>query len=226
MTKIVCDCQIDLFTYAHPHLPAPATYARGRTRLDYVLVTRRVLESVTASGFEPFGHRFPTDHRSYFVDFDDRILFGGTTQQLASYARRGLRANNLKQVTQYLLEKHRIFEEKNIYERSKQLDSRGNRHDFAERLDNDILAASLAAERRTTRFEQPTWSLKLAEARRRVSLLQRILSMYRTKWDVTNQVAGLIAQMKSSFLYPTTASECSCHSTGKESRSRDHIGSL
>ena len=173
MQQILLDCGlVDLYTSFHPTLAPPATYARGRNRLDYVLVTPRLLDAVTKAGYEPFGHRFQTDHRSYYVDFDEHALFGGQTQQLASYSRRGLRANNLKQVTEYLKEKHRLLEAKNVYERITQLEHPGNRHAFAERLDRDIVAASLSAEQQITRFEQPLWSVKLAEARQKVSTLK------------------------------------------------------
>jgi hypothetical protein len=196
MAQILQECSlVDLFTHQHPSLSKPATYARGKSRLDYVLVSARIIESVQRCGYEPFGQRLQTDHRAYFVDFDDQILFGGHMQLLSSYARRGLKSNNLKQVTHYLREKHRLFEAKNIYERSKRLNHPGDRHQYAERLDRDILAASLAAERSIMSFEQPEWSLQLSQARRRVSTLQRILTMYRTRWDMTSQISALISTM-------------------------------
>jgi hypothetical protein len=49
----------------------------------------------------------------------------------------------------------------------------GHRHQFAERLDADVLQASLAAERRTMKFKDPPWSQELANARTEVSVFSK-----------------------------------------------------
>ena len=61
----------------------------------------------------------------------------------------------------------------------------GNRHQFAERLDKDVLEASLAAEKRIARFGEPYWSIALASARKKGQVLQKQLSMLRT--GIANQ---------------------------------------
>jgi hypothetical protein len=42
-----------------------ATYARGRKWLDYALVTPRTAKTITFGGYEPFNHRFVSDHRAF-----------------------------------------------------------------------------------------------------------------------------------------------------------------
>ncbi len=59
----------------------------------------------------------------------------------------------------------------------------GNRHAFAERLDSDVLKASLDAEHNTKQFREPEWSVALSQARRKLSILRKCLSMYRTGLD-------------------------------------------
>jgi hypothetical protein len=58
-----------------------------------------------------------------------------------------LQANNLKQVTPYIKAKRKSLEAHNIFESMKRLELPGNRHHFAEKIDKDVEASSLAAEK-------------------------------------------------------------------------------
>jgi exonuclease III len=49
---------VDLMATRHPLLDAPATYARGRARLDYALGTHRVATAIISAGYESFNFRF------------------------------------------------------------------------------------------------------------------------------------------------------------------------
>jgi hypothetical protein len=63
-----------------------------------------------------------------------------------------MQSTNVKQVTQYLREKFEQLEQSNAFARGYQQSMPGNRHSFAEPLDQDILQASLTAERRVQNF--------------------------------------------------------------------------
>ena len=80
MSKMAADLNlIDLMKVRHTQ-SSPATYSRGRSRLDYGLATQHVASSMTKCGYESFNSRFPTDHRAYFFDFSTDQLFGSETQ--------------------------------------------------------------------------------------------------------------------------------------------------
>ena len=64
----------------------------------------------------------------------------------------------------------------NAYKRGNRLEEAGDRHVFAEQLDSDLLAESLASERALPFYHKPEWSLALAQARTRVAILQKTLS--------------------------------------------------
>jgi endonuclease/exonuclease/phosphatase family metal-dependent hydrolase len=83
MLKMATTCGLlDLMTIRHSSTP-PATYARGRTRLDYALATPHIAHAMTRAGYEPFqAKQFPSDHRPYYLDFDTAKLFGTNTQEL------------------------------------------------------------------------------------------------------------------------------------------------
>ncbi len=89
---------IDVMHQTHA-LPDPATYARGRTRIDYVLASPAVFNSVNECGYEPFNEHFLSDHRGYFVDFDIHKLFGNELQRLASLPFRDVRGKDTTSVT-------------------------------------------------------------------------------------------------------------------------------
>jgi hypothetical protein len=210
MPKIAATHQlIDLMSSRHSSTP-PATYSRGRTRLDYALATHHVAQALTQAGYEAFNSRYHTDHRAYFLDFDTALLLGTHTQTLRSSTPRILRTNN-SQVTQYLKLKYDLLLEHNVFERMQRLDHPGNRHEYAERLDKDILAASLAAEQQMKRYENPAWSLELVAARKQVSFLSKCISMRKTGLDLTEQLQMMQARSpfdEEEFSIPSTLHEC------------------
>jgi hypothetical protein len=145
----------DIYRMQHPHLQDIATYIRGSKRLDYALGSTILAQAVRACGYEQFNFRFHTDHRALFIDFDTETLFGSATQTLVNHASRILHSNNVKQVTQYIKQKHAMLTACNAFARVEELAKPGIRHQFAERLDADLLRISIIAERRTQRFQNP-----------------------------------------------------------------------
>ena len=171
---------VDAMTSKHAR-QLPHTYTRGRNCLDYILVSANLIATITHCGYEPFNIRHPSDHRAYFIDFDTCLLFGTGIQKLSRYEPRMLQSTNVRQVTEYIDYKYDCLLRSNMFERSEQLSTIGNRHQFAERMDRDILTASLAAERHITRFAQPEWSAELKIARDKAQLLQKCISSLRTR---------------------------------------------
>ena len=74
------------------------------------------------------------------------MLFGTETQTLGYNPSRVLQSNNVKQNTQYLKLKNELLLQHNAFEQGNALTQAGDCHQFAERLDRDVVAASLAAE--------------------------------------------------------------------------------
>jgi hypothetical protein len=175
----------DIFSIQHPHLQDPATYARGKKRLDYALGSARISAAVQACGYKAFNYRFHTDHRAYYIDLNTEILFGSATQTLAPYSSRILHSNNIKQVIQCIKEKHALLLNCISFERAEQLSKPDERHQFAERLDANILRMSIIVESRTQQFREPPWSVELANARHHMSTLSKALTMARTGLDHT-----------------------------------------
>jgi hypothetical protein len=71
--------------YCHRHgMDEPATFNGGHRRLDYILCSAPLLSTVKACGILPFNILSPSDHRTVFVNFDTKLLFGSLPSELAS----------------------------------------------------------------------------------------------------------------------------------------------
>jgi len=79
----------------------PATYSRGSSRIDYILISTSLLEAVQRSGILPYHTVFISDHRGCYVDFDAAALFGSPTAALAPEIYRGLRLQDPRIVQKY-----------------------------------------------------------------------------------------------------------------------------
>lgn len=208
MIKLATQCGLkDIFADRNSSQP-PTTYARGRSRLDYALATDHVLKSISKAGYEAFNVKYHSDHRAYFLDFDTETLFGADTQHLGTPPNRILHSRNVAQTTKYIKIKYDMLLAHNAFTRGDRLAESGNRHAFAERLDKDVLAASLAAEQQLQRFGEPVWSIKLDRARRTVVNLKKCLSMARTKRNVIPYLNQSKRAWEEDFAIPTTVAEC------------------
>jgi len=79
---------------------------------------------------------------------------------------------------------------------------------LAESIDTDLYRMSIVAGKRCQRFREPEWSIKLHEARARVGILKRVLSIRGTSYDQYSQIEALQTQQGTSFLIPPTIDEC------------------
>ena len=199
---------IDIMANRHPSLQEPATYARGSKRLDFALGTHRIAAATAACGYESFHFRFHTDHRAFYLDFHTTLLFGSPTQQLAKRSERGLHSRNVKQVTKYIEEKHALLTDLNVFARAQKLELPGNRHHHAEKLDIDVVSRSLTAEARTSNYKEPLWSIQLIEARKKVSILAKWLSMHKTGVDLQQIIATEQKTLRMKLRIPQTLVDC------------------
>ena len=109
---------------------------------------------------------------------------------------------------QYIKIVYELLLQSNAFNRARQLGHPGNRHAFAERLDKDIVQASLAAEKRIKRYGEPEWSVTLDQSRKKLTILRKCLSMLRTGLDLTPIIQTENAALQEPMTLPTTKVEC------------------
>jgi hypothetical protein len=97
---------------------------------------------------------------------------------------------------------------RNGLRRAEQLSLLGDRHAFAERLDYNVLKASLDAEQKTKRFREPAWSVALSKARLKKGILTKWLSMYRTGLDHSQILRRDMALQDLGMTLPVSKEQC------------------
>ena len=76
IASLATTCNLtDIHAHQHKEINNMATYARGTKRINFILITKNLVEKSTASGFLAFYDGIETDHRGSFVDFDANKLF-------------------------------------------------------------------------------------------------------------------------------------------------------
>lgn len=91
---------------------------------------------------------------------------------------------------------------------AEQLSLPGDRHAFAERLDYDVLKASLDAEQKTKRFREPEWSVALSKARLKKGILTKWLSMHQTGLDHSQILRRDMAIQDLEMTLPVSKEQC------------------
>jgi hypothetical protein len=127
---------VDILTSQHSGTPPP-TYARGKKRIDYILVSSSIAPIVHRSGILPFHSIFQSDHRPCFIDIDSDKLFKETTHEIEQPKHRGLQLTDPRKVTRYI----DIVNDQMAYHRIPEK---------CERIKQDALAKTWSAENITT----------------------------------------------------------------------------
>jgi hypothetical protein len=103
--------------YRHRHgMEEPATFNCGHRRLDYMLCSAALLPTVQACGILPFNVLSPSDHRTVFVDFDTKLLFGSLPSELASCNDPQFRSRDYESSEDYVLAMHTYCHKHNVYQ--------------------------------------------------------------------------------------------------------------
>ena len=166
MQNLATSCDlVDLFNVRLGTADQPATYQRGSSRLDYILMSPSLLPHVKAAGYDPFGYRIPSDHRGMYVDFDTESLLQQDLFPLAATEKREFKTTSPGVVQKYVIAKMKYLDNHRFFTRLTYLEQLANPdHALAEALDRDFQRASIHAARKCSKKPRPPWSPKLAQA--------------------------------------------------------------
>jgi hypothetical protein len=154
---------LDILDHRHPddaHIPS---YARSDNRLDYAIVSRDLVQYITASGLHHYHHFYPSDHRPLYVGICN-TLFGprpaitpartravnsnaANVKPFIAYYQHLVDTGTLTQLGRYLTELPTLTDEQII--------------NTANSIDEQLTRALLSAEQKCQQPTREPWSDEL-----------------------------------------------------------------
>lgn len=162
LTQLISDFGIiNVHTNKHGFNTDIPTYKRRPRRLDYIFVSRRLLDHIKKCGYEKFDVRIVSDHRGYYADFSIKGLFDQQLPKLLSKMLRGIKGNNPVNIKKCIKFLFNFIGDHNIIRKANELAYSANFDEAkANKLDQIITEGILAAEKE---YEQ-TYCLPWDEA--------------------------------------------------------------
>jgi len=138
---------VDVLQHQHPLSGYPATYNRGRKRIDLILVSASLLSAVKSSGILPYNSIFQGDHHPCYIDIDADDAFGGKTAPIAPPCQRCLQQLDHRGIS------------KKVSDLQRKDPTQWREEDYVtyERLDKLITESMLYAERTVSSRFTKTW---------------------------------------------------------------------
>lgn len=122
LSTLIMTCGlIDILAIQHSSRPFPPTYIRGRKRINYMLISASLQNTVECSGILPYGSLFAGDHHPCFLDFDANLLFAGPTSPLAPACQCSLQLTDPRQINLYKAKLHEQLEYHKVLDKCKDL---------------------------------------------------------------------------------------------------------
>ena len=209
MTKVMHECGLhDLMRHHLDDETDFATYVRGRERIDYVLASDLVMQSLVRACYEPFKQRTTRgDHRSIVLDFQMNMLFGNETQPLGPIATREFTTKDLASNRQYINAKHEYLVQHNFATRLQRLNEDWN-PEALERLDSDFQRAGKHAANSCIRKPRNVAYVKqLSRLRKHKNILLKSISQIRLGTSFQSAIQRL-QDPDDPFEAPLTVDEC------------------
>ena len=210
----------DVQSYCHGLECEQPTYARGRTRVDYLFVSNRLLPFIIRQGCEPFNARIFSDHRGLFMDISYPGIFDRSPNILAPLSRRGFIYDCTRHVQKYLKFMDQYLKDHNLPTRIQHTleDSRDDA--AAESIDRDLTAGFLAVDRLCRSTPRSPWSPALHQAITTKYIISRHLSQLLTHRDMSTSIASLQASLSQPVSLPpsVTATQHALRNAQRECR--------
>jgi hypothetical protein len=137
--------------------PIPATYQRGSKKIDFVLLSPRLVEAVVGVSILALHDGYLSDHRALIVDFDALLLFGGPTSSIIAPLERRLTSTNPRAIHAYTTHMRSLFETHRIVEKVAALSEKSANDQWgpAETLEWEKIDETLDRGRRAALLGRP-----------------------------------------------------------------------
>ena len=199
-----------------------ATYKRGPRRIDYAFVSRRILNHVSACGYDRFDEALCSDHRGYYIDLSIPGLFGNALPTLCSPATRTIRGDQPSNITKYIKSLATYITEHNLIQKATQLQHSCNfTPDEANRLDDLVTNGMLLAEKKCRHTYRLPWCKETHEIMTATNILRSCISALRNRLDLSTSIDKKMATLTTKFTLPTTLDEANTMLRAAQKKSRN-----
>jgi hypothetical protein len=162
---------VNIFDRLYPNQKRFKTMRRGSRSINFALAPLELADRVSNFVYEPFMYRLKGDHRAFYFDFGEKVLFGDTKESPYDPTGRSSTSKDPKAVTKYLKEAHEHLIANNMFNRiQKLMECNEPNHDEAERLDRELTRACEHGSNSCKRRRQDYWNIGIHELKRNLSI--------------------------------------------------------
>lgn len=198
----------DPWQHIHPHHVEFNTQISGSKRIDSVLLSHRIMDSVRSIGYAPFGHITNSDHRPLLLDFDTKRLFGDDTDMIFPPQFRGVKANDASSVTTYVEKLHKHLTSNGAFDIQKALDDDRANTITAEMADRLLGEGGDSAEHACKRRRPEFYSTLLSQQRIKVGAIRaRVNDMKYNIQDRQSAINARLTRAGIEYAFPETLAE-------------------
>ena len=211
----------DIIAIKHGFDTNIATYKRGPRRLDYIFVSRRIIDHVTACGYDRFDDILCSDHRASFLDLSLSGIFGRALPILCSPSSRTIRGDQPSNITKYIKTLAKYIENHNLIQKARQLQQPYYyTPEAANHLDDLITKGMLLAESKCSTPYRLPWCKETHEIMTATNILRSYASSLRNRMDLSTSIDKKLASLKTPFTLPTSLDDTNALLRKYQTRSR------
>lgn len=155
----------DPWTAYYPQYETFNSYQRGSTRIDAVLISHDLVDTIRKIGYSPFNWLATSDHRALLIDFDEKMLFHDSTITTHSPLLRGLKSNDKQQVETFITQCHEHLTKNGAFDRINALKDDHLSPTQVEILDKLLGQSFISAENKCRRRRNPFYTTRLPQLR-------------------------------------------------------------
>ena len=206
MTKLISDMNFTDIMWHETGCDDFATYARGKTRIDYCIADDWIAEQVLQACYEPFGLRHKGDHRLMVIDFDAMGLFGNPTYRLDTPVTRDFTCKDTKNNRIFI---EHLYQDLNDRQFGNRLAALKDNWDpvRGERLDCDHKRAIKYASKNCKKKPNLAYTREISKLRREKNVMKHVVSSVRLGINF-DQAIDYQVKLGYTEIIPSTIEEC------------------
>jgi uncharacterized coiled-coil protein SlyX len=159
------------------------------------------------AGYEPFWHRFETDHRGFVLDLENAVLFGNQTAVIQSPSRRGLTSKSFKHRKMYIASRWKYLRNHKWFKRLRTaLHQEEVPAMMLEALDRDWTASALAAEKACQTYPAGPYSQEIAQLQQKKTVISHLISSKKKGISFEHTIRHLSSDVTG--LWPISLEDC------------------